>query len=53
MADRKAATEQAGVEQRVQQQQVRQQQDMWAGLQACERARGTCFKARGYIVSGG
>jgi hypothetical protein len=46
MADRKAASEQAGAEQRT-------TQNLRAGQQAYERARSTCFKARGYITSGG
>jgi hypothetical protein len=53
MADRKAASEQAGAEQRAQEQQARQTQNLRAGQQAYERARSTCFKARGYITSGG
>lgn len=53
MADRKAASEQASVEQRAQEQQARQTQKLRAGQQAYEQARSTCFKARGYTVSGG
>jgi len=57
MAEKKAATERAATEAqgraRAEQQQAAQAEELRAKQNAYQRARCTCFKARGYTVSEG
>lgn len=57
MAERQAAEEramaQAQAQQKAKQQQTAQADELRAKQQSYQRARGTCFKARGYTVSDG